>query len=81
MIRYLLQQFSGGATMAATVWKAVEPILVKVLGGLLTLVTPELKTELQSIVTGFYKKSLSTPNPWDDFLAGLLMDVFGFPKE
>lgn len=67
--------------MGAVIWSAVEPILVKVLGGIITLVTPELKTELQTLLTGFYKKSLATPNPWDDMLAGLLMDVFGFPKD
>lgn len=60
-------------------WTAMLNILVAVLGPILRAVTPVLREQLEEWLIGFYKKAKTTDNPWDDFLAELLLRIFGIP--
>jgi hypothetical protein len=66
--------------MAAFSWTALLNILGSVLGPLLGAISPSIKDLLNGFMTDLYKKCLATPNPWDDFAVGLLLDVLGIPR-
>ena len=61
-------------------WKWIIVMLVNALGPLMSEVTPVIKTELNDLLTNLYKKALATPNPWDDHLVGLLLDILAIPR-
>lgn len=63
--------------MGSFTWATILPIVVKIVGGLVTLISPELRTEITNVITGLQNKAKSTSNPWDNVLATLLADVFG----
>lgn len=54
-------------------------LLVTVLGPIMGLLTPMIRTELEKLVVKLYQHAESTPNPWDDFLAEFLLKILGLP--
>jgi len=61
-------------------WSGIISTVVQIFGGLLGQITPSLKLELNQFMTALYKKALATPNPWDDFAVGLLLDILAIPR-
>jgi hypothetical protein len=66
--------------MAAFSWAMVLQILGGVLGPILNTITPSIKTLLNDFLTDLYRKALATPNPWDDFAVGMLLDILAIPR-
>ena len=50
-------------------------IIASVLGPIIGLLTPVIKTALNEFLTKLYLDALKTPNPWDDFAVGILLDI------
>jgi hypothetical protein len=65
--------------VSAVTWTIFLEIAVRVLKPLLKLVTGELRVLLSDFVVKFYWKAQKTENPWDDFLASLLLEILGIP--
>ena len=52
--------------------KDVTTILVDALDYLMNLISPEIKTELKTVLDSLEAKAAATPNPWDDRLVKFL---------
>lgn len=61
-------------------WTWVLQLLAPLLMQLIGLISPAIKSELGTLLSGLYVKALATPNPWDDMLLGFLLDVLSIPK-
>jgi hypothetical protein len=61
-------------------WGNVIGYAVKIFSGLISQATPAIAAELNSFLTALYKKALATPNPWDDFAVGMLLDILAIPR-
>ena len=55
-------------------------LLLKLLRPVMGALTPALKKALDEFLLKFYKDSLETDNPWDDFLALFLLRMFGIEE-
>jgi hypothetical protein len=66
--------------MAAISWTWLLKILMAVLGPLFALLTPVIKAALTEFLTNLYKDCLATPNPYDDLVVGMLLDILGIPR-
>jgi len=56
--------------------KWVIRLVLLLLKPIMTIVTPTLRKELESFLVAYYKKAEETENPWDDFLALFLLNIF-----
>jgi len=63
---------------AVWVWllKMVASGLLPILG----VLTPAIKTALIDFLTKLYLDALATPNVWDDFVVGILLDILSIPR-
>jgi len=61
-------------------WGSIIKWAIQIFGGIIGQVTPGILGELSAFLTALYKKGLATPNPWDDFMIGLLLDILGIPR-
>ena len=61
-------------------WAGIFKWVIQIFGGIIGQMTPTILAELKEFLTGLYKKALATPNPWDDFAIGLLLDILGIPR-
>jgi hypothetical protein len=61
-------------------WGSIISNVLKIFLGLMGQLTPVIKDELNAFLIALYKKALATPNPWDDFAVGLLLDMMGIPR-
>jgi hypothetical protein len=61
-------------------WGGIISAALKIFSGLMGAVTPSLAAELNAFLTALYKKALATPNPWDDFAVGMLLDILAIPR-
>lgn len=61
-------------------WGNVFKWVIQIFAGIIGQVTPGIIAELNVLLTNLYKKALATPNPWDDFLVGMLLDILGIPR-
>ena len=61
-------------------WGGVLKWAAQILTGIIGQATPAIASELNVFLTNLYKKALATPNPWDDFLIGMLMDILAIPR-
>jgi len=61
-------------------WGGILKYIAQIFAGIIVQMTPVLLDELKEVLINLYKKALATPNPWDDFGIGLLLDIFGIPK-
>jgi hypothetical protein len=61
-------------------WTWLLNLLAPLLMQLIGLISPVIKSELGTLLTGLYVKALATPNPWDDMLLGFLLDILGIPR-
>ena len=52
-------------------------ILQTVVSGVVSFVSPELRSELTDVINNFHKKAVASGNPWDTILSTLLADVLG----
>lgn len=59
-------------------WKWLIDLLIAVLAPVISILTAGLRKELQEWLTTWYRKAKETPNPWDDWLAELLLRMLGF---
>ena len=55
-------------------------ILASALGPMISILTPVIKSALNEFLTKLYLDAVKTPNPWDDFLVGLLLDILAIPR-
>ncbi len=55
-------------------------ILAAALGPMINILTPVIKAALNEFLTKLYLDAVKTPNPWDDFLVGLLLDILAIPR-
>lgn len=61
-------------------WTGVISAVIRIFTSVLGMATPAIKAELNDFCTQLYKKALATPNPWDDFAVGLLLDILAIPR-
>jgi hypothetical protein len=55
-------------------------IFASALGPIIGLLTPVIKTALNEFLTKLYLDALKTPNLWDDFAVGILLDILAIPR-
>jgi len=51
--------------------------ILRLIGMIITVLSPELKTGLTEFVAKLEADAKKTPNPWDDIFVGLLKTLFG----
>lgn len=61
-----------------TTWTWIIALIVAVLKPILSVLTPTIREELGKLLYAFYAKAEMTDNPWDDFLAELLLKLMGY---
>ena len=61
-------------------WSLIVGLVLKLVTPIMSVVTPTLRHELQDWLVEYYKRAEETSNPWDDILAGFLLDVLGIPR-
>jgi len=61
-------------------WGNILKWMFQIFAGLLGQVTPAIIAELNAFLSGLYKKAMATPNPYDDFVVGMLLDILGIPR-
>ena len=61
-------------------WSKILLWIAQIFAGIIGQVTPGIIAELNVLLTNLYKKALATPNPWDDFLVGMLLDILAIPR-
>ena len=52
-------------------------LILKLLGPIMKALTPTLREALEGFLLDYYEKAAETDNPWDDFLALFLLNIFG----
>ena len=62
--------------MAGFSWSLLLGLIGIVLKPLLKAMTPQIEEEFEKLLLGFYKKTLSTPNPVDDLLMKFVLEIF-----
>jgi len=63
-----------------TVWVWLLQVLASALAPIISVITPEIKAALNDFLTNLYLKALKTPNVWDDFVVGILLDILAIPR-
>jgi len=61
-------------------WGWLINLIASALGPIIGVLTPAIKTALTDFLSKLYLDALKTPNPWDDFAVGVLLDILGIPK-
>lgn len=61
-------------------WAGILKYVLQIFAGIILQMTPTFIAELNDLLTQLYKKALSTPNPWDDFAVGMLLDILAVPR-
>jgi hypothetical protein len=61
-------------------WGGILKYVAQIFAGIVVQVTPAIVAELNILLTALYKKALATPNPWDDFAVGMLLDILSIPR-
>jgi hypothetical protein len=61
-------------------WGGILKYVFQIFAGLIGQMTPAILSELNAFLTALYKKALATPNPWDDFAIGMLLDILAIPR-
>jgi hypothetical protein len=61
-------------------WSGVLGYVAQIFGGIITQVSPMIKAELNAFLTQLYLKALATPNVFDDFAVGMLLDILAIPR-
>jgi hypothetical protein len=61
-------------------WSGIFTWVIQIFSGIIGQVTPTIKTELNEFLTSLFKKAVATPNPWDDFFVGMLLDILAIPR-
>jgi len=58
------------------IWSVIIDIVIKLVRGLLPLMSVELTELIQNWIMDFREKSRQTSNPWDDLIADFLYELF-----
>lgn len=53
----------------------MNDLIMRLIGLVLTVMTPELRTELLQFVANLEAQAKGTPNPWDDMFVAVLKTV------
>ena len=61
-------------------WGSILKYVFQIFAGLIGQMTPAILSELKAFLTNLYNKALATPNPYDDFAVGMLLDILGIPR-
>lgn len=61
-------------------WGSILKWIAQIFAGIIGQATPGIILELSAFLTNLYKKALATPNPWDDFAIGMLLDILAIPR-
>lgn len=61
-------------------WGSILKYVFQIFAGIIGQMTPSIVAELQGLLINLYKKALATPNPYDDFAVGMLLDILGIPR-
>lgn len=64
----------------STSWGWLINLLLQALGPIIGILSPAIKAALTEFLTKLYVDAVKTPNPWDDFVVGFLLDILGIPK-
>jgi len=56
-------------------------IIISVLSPVISIITPEIKTALETYIKDLYVKAKATENVWDDFLIKFIADILGVKVE
>ncbi len=63
-----------------TVWVWLLKMVASALLPILGVLTPAIKSALTDFLSKLYLDALATPNVWDDFVVGLLLDILSIPR-
>lgn len=69
----------GGTSSVS--WSWLIPLIVSVLKPVIKVLTPMIREAMEKWLKEWYPKAVATPNPWDDFLVGILCDILGIKVE
>jgi len=58
------------------IWSVIIDIVIKLVRGLLPLMSVELTELIQNWIMDFRERSRKTSNPWDDLIADFLYELF-----
>ena len=61
-------------------WGWIFILVLSALGPIIGILSPAIKAALTEFLRGLYLDALKTPNPWDDFAVGFLLDILGIPR-
>jgi len=61
-------------------WGQIFKWMIQIFGGILGQMTPTIFAELREFLEGMYLKAIATPNPFDDFAIGLLLDILSISR-
>jgi len=64
----------------SVLWSTILKWMFQIFAGVIGQATPAIVAELAAFLTGLYKKAVATPNPYDDFAVGMLLDILGIPR-
>jgi len=60
-------------------WTWALKLILLFLKPVMAVITPILRRELEDTLIAYYHKAEETENPWDDFLAGFLLEILDIP--
>lgn len=60
-------------------WTWALKLILLFLKPVMAVITPILRRELEDTLIAYYHKAEETDNPWDDFLAGFLLEILDIP--
>jgi hypothetical protein len=66
--------------MADMSWKWVIDLLLRMLGPITSILSPAIKAALTELLLKLYADAVKTPNPWDDWFVGFLLDILSIPR-
>jgi len=61
-------------------WGQIFKWMIQIFGGILGQMTPVIFAELREFLERMYVKAGTTPNPFDDFAIGLLLDILSITR-
>ena len=65
------------AATSATKVTGILSIIISILRPIIAVLTPTIRDMLHDTLIDFYNKAKATENPWDDFLAEILLRLLG----
>ena len=64
----------------STTWSWLINLMLQALGPVINILSPAIKAALTEFLCKLYLDAQKTPNPWDDFVVGILLDILSIPR-